>query len=457
MSNPSHISLSLLNSLIREVVEGNFMEDVWLVAEIAEVKPAASGHCYLELVEKKNDKIVARMKANIWSFQYQKIATEFYSTTGKHLEKGMEILLLAGVSFHELYGISLVVKNVNPNFTLGNLERLRKETLDRLKREGLMEKNKQLELELLPKRIAVLSSESAAGYEDFLQQITKNSKGFCFEITLFPCVMQGDKTEASLLEALSKIQSKIGSFDVVAILRGGGASLDLAAFDSYQVAKSIALFPLPVVSGIGHERDVSVVDHVVHTRLKTPTAVAEFFIQQFDDFEQYVNGLQDALVYLVRDRLAKEKNKEQKITSALALGTHVYIKTKDEVLSSLQQNLKSSVKMLFVLKKQYLQQKGVKLIQVPKFAIFQQQQNLKYLQTQVQNGAKKYLDNHAKELKNWEQTLRLLNPENVLKRGYALLENEQGKIIKSTKQTSVGETVNIKLKDGKVKAKIEKS
>ncbi len=273
------------------------MDDVWIVAEIADVKSASSGHCYLELVEKKQDKIIARIKANVWSFQYQKIAMEFYSVTGKHLEKGMQILLLAGVSFHELYGISLVVKNINPTFTLGELERNRKEIILRLEKEGLMQRNKQLELELVPKRIAVISSENAAGYEDFVNQIKNNNKGYCLEISLFSCVMQGEKTESSILSALTGIKNQIHNFDSVAIIRGGGASLDLSAFDSYLLAKNIAEFPLPVISGIGHERDFTVVDYVVHTRLKTPTAVAEFYLQQFEEFDEYVSGLKEAFYW----------------------------------------------------------------------------------------------------------------------------------------------------------------
>ena len=463
MSENGHISLSLLNKLIREVVEDNFLDDVWIVAEIADVKSVSSGHCYLELVEKKEDKkdskneakIIARIKANIWSYQYQKIALEFYSVTGKNLEKGMQILLLAGVSFHELYGVSLVVKNINPTFTLGELERNRKEIIARLEKEGLTILNKNLKLELLPKRIAVISSENAAGYEDFVNQIKTNNKGYCIEIKLFPAVMQGEKTENSILSALEEIKKQIANFDSVAIIRGGGASLDLSAFDSYLLAKSIAEFPLPVVSGIGHERDFTVVDYVVHTRLKTPTAVAEFYLQQFEDFDNFVGELKDSLVYLTRDLLAKAKHKSQNYRSNFALLCHSYIKTKDEKTNRLNTQLESFTKHLLGKNNQQINRFKRDIGSLPKYTIKEQQQvldrNLKNLKT----GVSRFLNNQEKELKTIGQSVKLMDPINVLNRGYALVYNQDQKIVKSKKQLSLGEVLTLQLKDGAVKGKIE--
>lgn len=455
MTDSAHISLSLLNKLIREVVEDNFLDDVWIVAEISDVKSASSGHCYLELVEKKNDKIIARIKANIWSFQYQKIASEFYSVTGKQLEKGMQILLLVGVSFHELYGISLVVKNINPTFTLGELERKRKEIIARLDREGLMQLNKNLELELVPKRIAVISSENAAGYEDFVNQIKSNAKGYCLEITLFQAVMQGDKTESSFLSALATIQAQLQNFDSLAIIRGGGASLDLAAFDSYNLAKAIAEFPLPVVSGIGHERDFTVVDYVVHTRLKTPTAVAEFYLQQFEEFEEYVVGLKEALVYLTRDLLSKEKNKSQKYRSNFALLCHSYVKTKDEKINRLGTQLNSSTNYLLSKSNRQIIQFKKEIGSLPKYTIKEQKQSLNRKLESIKSGVARLLENQEKELKSLQQSVKLMDPINVLNRGYALVYNKDQKIIKSTKELSINESLTLQLKDGKVKGKIE--
>ncbi len=285
MQDFNHVSLSQLNAMIREAIEMNFLDEIWLVAEIAEMRIAGAGHCYLDLVEKRENRIVARMRANIWKFQYDRITSRFFAATGSSLQKGMKVLFSVSISFHEQYGISLVVKNIDPSYSLGDLERKKKEIIQQLTKEGLVGKNGQLELEIVPKKIAIISSETAAGYDDFLNQLNNNSGGYLFEVQLFQSTMQGDGVEGSIINNLEVIRKD--DFDCVVIIRGGGASLDLAGFDNYNLGKAIAEFPIPVLTGIGHERDETIADIVSHTKLKTPTAVAEFLIEKMQNFEEY--------------------------------------------------------------------------------------------------------------------------------------------------------------------------
>ena len=329
------ITLSQLNGLIREVFEMNFVEDIWLVAEIAELRVAGAGHCYLELVEKKGEKIVARIKANIWSYQYQRIAMDFFAATNSKLKKGMKVLLSVGLSYHALYGMSLVVKNIDPNYSLGDLERRKKEILDQLKKENLLNRNKRLDLELVPKRVAVISSETAAGYGDFLNQIKNNSSSYFIYLELFTSVMQGDCLGSSIVDSLITIHKRLTEFDCVVIIRGGGASLDLAGFDNYDLAKAISRFPLPVVTGIGHERDDTVIDHVSFLKVKTPTAAAEFLLSKFSDFESYYEGLREGLVYYTKERVNRSKVKVKNLSYSLKSSTQKQVEQERLMLTKI--------------------------------------------------------------------------------------------------------------------------
>lgn len=455
MPQEDFIKLSLLNQLIKETVQGNFVEDVWLVAEVSDVRPAASGHCYMELVEKKGEKVVARIKANIWSFQYQTIIRKFHAVTGKTLEKGMNLLLLCSVGFHELYGMSLVVKDVNPDFTLGDLEKSKRAILARLKNEGLLELNSKLDLPLVPKRIAVISSESAAGYEDFMNQIEDVSGKYCFEIERFSAVMQGDQVAFSVGEALKRIAKRKNEFDSVAIVRGGGASLDLTGFDSYELAFAIAHFPLPVFSGIGHERDYTVLDYVVHTRLKTPTAVAAFYIQQFDEFADHVKELKEALLHTVQRKIFQEKEKTNKYRSNFSYLFQAYLNLKRKQLTSSESRFKNAIGKVV-----HEQQSKLKIInnRIEAKSLFLLKQNsmqLHSFKVGFSRAVNSLLVRKAKELVNYQQNIKLLDPVNVLNRGFAIVKNANGEFVKSSQDLNQNQKLTISLKDGDVKVNVE--
>ena len=272
-----------LSKLIGKTIENAFPGRYWLVAEINEIRENQNGHCYLELIEKdsEKDRIIARSRATIWANTWRMLKSYFETATSQPLGKGMMILVEVSVVFHELYGLSFNIRDIDPVYTLGDLERKRAETIKRLEQEGIINMNKELPFPVLPSRIAVISSPGAAGYEDFMHQITNNPGKYRFAITLFPATMQGDNTVSSVTEALEEIFEQESSYDLVVILRGGGSSSDLNSFDSYEIASHIAQLPLPVITGIGHERDRTIAGMVANTDLKTPTAVAEFLIGKF--------------------------------------------------------------------------------------------------------------------------------------------------------------------------------
>lgn len=307
MTSHKHISLFQLQTLVKSVLERELPLSHWVTAEIGELKVNQSGHCYLELVEKGGANQVPRARANavIWRGTYGTLRSYFTSATGRELERGMNVLLKMSVTYHELYGLSFVVSDIDPLYTLGDMERQRQETIDRLRAEGVFDMNRSLGLPFIVQSVAVVSSRNAAGYQDFMNELA--SGGYRFEVTLFEAVMQGHATEDSVIDALERIIEDGREFDAVVIIRGGGSQSDLAAFDSYRLSSHVAQFPIAVVTGIGHDKDQSVTDLVACLSLKTPTAVAAWLVAGLTDFENYLNQLQDSVLrsadaYFERER-----------------------------------------------------------------------------------------------------------------------------------------------------------
>ncbi len=285
------ISLQHLNELIKSTLDRHLQPAYWVMAEIGEFRDSVRGHVYLDLIEKQSSQITAKIRGNIWSYTYQGISKRFESTTGESLRSGMKILALVNVQFHEVYGMSLIVKDIDPNYTLGERAKRRQEVIDQLTREGLIQLNRQFELPSVPQRVAVISSVTAAGYGDFVNHLAHNSDNYSIYVSLYQATMQGRETPSSVISAIEQIESdqQIKRFDLVVIIRGGGAQTDMDAFDDYELAKAIANATLPVITGIGHERDECIADLVAHTSLKTPTAVATFLLSGFRDFEDRLN------------------------------------------------------------------------------------------------------------------------------------------------------------------------
>lgn len=305
------ISLLELQERIRRGIEGAVPHQVWITAEIGEMKNHPSGHCYLDLVDYKEGErgVAAKARGVIWSSAWRMLQPYFLSAAGVPLSKGLNVLLKVQANFSAVYGLSLNILDIDPSFTVGELELRRQQTIKRLQQEGCMEMNAQLQLPPLPRRIAVISSATAAGYRDFMNHLHKNEYGFRFSTELFPAQMQGQEAPESIIVALDKIAEREGEFDVVAILRGGGAAMDLLCFDDYSLAVNIAQFPLPVITGIGHDHDYHIADMVANTWLKTPTAVADYFVDIFVQQEQYLMHLFQRISLTLAHKISTERHR----------------------------------------------------------------------------------------------------------------------------------------------------
>lgn len=305
------LSLYDLNALVRHHIERGLPDEYWVQAELSDVRTNSTGHCYLEFIQKdpRSNSLVAKARGIIWSNLFHMLKPYFEESTGQAFVSGIKVLVLVTVTFHELYGYSLTVQDIDPTYTLGDMARRRKEILNQLAAEGVLTLNKELAMPPLPQRIAIISSPTAAGYGDFCHQLQHNPRGFFFRTELFPALMQGDRVEESILSALDRILARQDDFDVVVIIRGGGATSDLSGFDTYLLAASCAQFPLPVITGIGHERDDTVLDSVAHTRVKTPTAAAEFLISRLDIAADRLETLAGDLRESVLSRLAEERRR----------------------------------------------------------------------------------------------------------------------------------------------------
>ena len=313
-------SLLELCDCIDEALQSKLEETYWVRAEIASL--TERGHCYMELVEKaKNNSIAAKVRATCWSHVYHLLAAYFANETGQMLSVGMQVLLQVEVSFHAVYGLSVNIVGIDPTFTLGDLARQRQQTIQRLQEEGVMDMQRSLKMATLPRRIAVVSASDAAGYGDFCHQLESNSGGFRFHTQLYPAVMQGEQSPASIIRALGEIAERTDEYDVVAIVRGGGASTDLRNFDDYSLALHCANFPLPIIAGVGHTRDVSVVDMVVHTSVKTPTAAAEWLINAMQEQAEKVGELYVRLQRVAQHAIHKQQNRLEALWQTLRFAT----------------------------------------------------------------------------------------------------------------------------------------
>ena len=308
MEEKNPIGLLALQEQVKRHLEDHFFESVWLQAEISELKQNPSGHCYLTLVEKdpRSNALLARASAVVWASTWRMVKPYFEAQTGRTLAPGLSVLVRVQVSYSVLYGLSLVIYDIDPSFTVGELELARQRTIARLEAEGMFDMNAQLSLPLLPRRLAVVSSPTAAGWRDFRRQLEGNEYGFRFRLQLFPAVMQGDAAPESIIGALDQIAAEADSFDAVLILRGGGGAMDLVCFDDYELAVNVAQFPLPVLTGIGHDHDFHIVDMVAHTHVKTPTALADWLLDRFSGEAWRLDTLVQRLHLAVRTHAAAQ-------------------------------------------------------------------------------------------------------------------------------------------------------
>ena len=313
------LSLYELGRLIRQTLREGLPDAYWVQAELSEVREAYNGHCYVELVQKaeRGNALLAKARGTIWANVYKMLKPYFEHTTGQAFTAGIKVLLQVSVEYHEQYGLSLTVHDIDPTYTIGDMERRRREILQQLEEEGVLILNKELPMPLLPQRVAVVSAAGAAGYGDFCNQLVENPYGFVFYPMLFPAVMQGDRVEETVIAALDRIAAERDLWDVVVIIRGGGATSDLSGFDTYALAANCAQFPLPIITGIGHERDDTVLDVVAHTRVKTPTAAAEYLISCLMEAATTLDELTTSLATGITNRIHREEKRVEQIAQRL--------------------------------------------------------------------------------------------------------------------------------------------
>lgn len=335
------MTLLELQYRIKQGVESSIPAPVWITAEIGEINIHGSGHCYMDLIDYGTgggtaQRVEAKARAVVWSSTFRMLKPYFENATGARLVKGLNILVKVQVGFSSIYGLSLSILDIDPSFTVGALEMQRNKTIQRLKAEGCMDMNSQLELPLLPRRLAVISSATAAGYRDFMKHLCNNEYGFRFHATLFQAQMQGEEAPKSIVSALEAIAAQEDAFDAVVIIRGGGAAMDLVCFDDYELAVNIAQFPLPVVTGIGHDHDYHIADMVAHTWLKTPTAVADFFVELFMQQEQYIMHLFQRISLTLTQKISVERERLKRVQDVLGMGVANALLKQKQTLELLQ-------------------------------------------------------------------------------------------------------------------------
>ncbi len=432
-STPAAISLLEFNNRISALVNNGAVKNCWVTAETTDVR-VSRGHCYLSLLQKtETGVIVAKVSAAIWANIYAHLDARFVAATGSHIASGIKVMVKVSASFHPVYGLSLTITDIDPNFTLGDMVRQRLEILNRLKREGILEMNRQLALPLVPQRIAVISAAGAAGYGDFMKQLAGNPCGITYYTCLFQAAMQGVNTAPSIIAALDRINANAHLFDCVVIIRGGGSTTDLNSFDNYDLAANIAQFPLPVITGIGHERDVTVLDYVANQHLKTPTAVAEFIISFGTGSMNHLSEVSNLLVTSVRKSVSRQHDRLSYLASMVpTLARHI--------ADSARLKLGHYAEVIPVCLRGRVAAERTRL-----------DADADRLRNAVRNAI--MLEN--RRLQSLSDKVEILSPRNTLRRGFSLTMCN-GHIITSASQLKPGDVITTHFNTDKVKSTVIK-
>lgn len=455
-NNTDAISLFELNNRIKASLKSNFPKTVWLRTEIAELRHNSVGHCYLQFADKdeSGNKILATAKATIWATKFRMIKTYFETTTGRSLSQGIKVLVNVEIVFHEVYGFSLNVLDIDPSYTLGDIERRKKEILKRLKDEGIIDMNKKLPFPSLPKNIAVISSATAAGYGDFVQQINNNIYSYKFNFKLFPAIMQGDATADSIISVLDRIYQYEDFFDVVVVIRGGGAQLDLAGFDSYELAANIAQFPIPVITGIGHERDETIVDYVANVRMKTPTAVAAYLIDCFHNEDLKIEELTNVFLSSVGELLDRENEVMKSASTVFRQVTTNIITNNQMKLNLYSSNVGHLSTKIITYHNNDLEQRIIKL-NGKSGLLFENKRNyLKSLMTILKMTTSAILETNKKKIEFAELKAKYASPDNILKKGYSVAR-VKGKLVSSVNDLRKGDIITTSFIDGEITSVVD--
>ena len=428
------VTLYELNNLIKEVIESELSNEYWVEAELSECRENR-GHCYMELIQKdeRTATPIAKASAKCWASKWLVIKPYFERTTGQRLSAGMKVLLKVYAQFHEAYGFSWIVTDIDPTYTMGDMARKRQEIIRQLKAEGVFDLQKELSLPLFCQRIAVISSETAAGYGDFCNQLADNPYGFQFRTWLIPAIMQGVGIEKSIIEALNRINAVCDDFDAVVIIRGGGATSDMSGFDTLALAENVANFPLPIITGIGHERDESVLDMVSHIRVKTPTAAATFLISHLKGVLDVVTQAQDLIARYAQQKLST-LNSQLTTLSEMIPRLFSVVKTRQEArLESLQSRMISE-----------MQQK-----------IVGHQSRLEGFDQRIPILLERKLLSERHRLEMITEKVKSLDPALLLQRGYSITLKD-GKAVRDAAMLKENDIIETRLSKGTIRSKVTK-
>lgn len=427
------ITLYELNSLVRQTIEIGLPKSYWVEAEISELRENG-GHCYLELIEKdkRYNTPIAKASARCWRQTWGMVKPYFENTTGQQLKAGMKVLIEVYAQFHEAYGFSWIISDIDPNYTLGDMARKRQEIIKRLKEEGVFDLNKQLDLPLFSQRIAVISSKSAAGYGDFANQLYGNQYGYYFEVELFAATMQGEDVERSIIKALNAINDRCDDFDCVVIIRGGGATSDMSGFDALELAENVANFPLPIITGIGHDRDECILDMVSHTRVKTPTAAAALLIDNLHTAERRIDDARQRIANLTSRKMEVEKLRLSRLAERLP-ALFGSVKDKQEArLDILQERLFRLAEIRLSNCENIVGQLEKKISLTAEHLLMVEKHRLELLEGRAQN----------------------LDPQLLLRRGYSITL-VGGKALRDPSQVKQGDKIETRLEKGTIISTID--
>lgn len=429
-----HLSLYELNSLVRDIISMSLPDSYWVEAELSEAREAYGGHCYLELIQKEDatNTPVAKAHASCWRNRWLAIKPYFERVTGQRIHAGMKVLLKVHAQFHENYGFSWIVDDIDPNYTLGDMARKRMEIIQTLKEEGVFDLQKELTLPMFCQHIAVISSASAAGYGDFCNQLAGNAYGLQFRTRLFAATMQGEGVEQSVIAALDQINAEWENWDCVVIIRGGGATSDLSGFDTLALAENVANFPLPIITGIGHERDESVLDMISFQRVKTPTAAAAFLIDHLTSVYARVEDAQEAIGNYVQRRLQVERMRLERLSGNIPT-LFSLVKTKQDArLDRLMSGLTGCVQL----------------------KLANAHRKMEILSQNVQPILERKMLKEQHRLQMLGQRVKSQDPELLLKRGYSITLKE-GKSVRDATSLKSGDTIETRFAKGTVRSTVQ--
>jgi exodeoxyribonuclease VII large subunit len=438
VKSEKRLTLYELNHLVKDVLESEMPDEYWVEAELSECRES-KGHCYMELIQKdeRSATPIAKASAKCWVSKWMLIRPYFERTTGQRLHAGMKVLLKVYPQFHEAYGFSWIVTDIDPTYTLGDMARKRQEIIRQLKEEGVFDLQKELQLPLFCQNIAVISSETAAGYGDFCNQLTDNPYGFLFHTQLFPAIMQGDGVEQSVINALEEIfdvQSSLSDmFDCVVIIRGGGATSDMSGFDTLALAENVANFPIPIITGIGHERDESILDMVSYLRVKTPTAAAAFLIEHLKEVRDSIEDLQNRMIHCAQQKLSALNSNLSAVADVIPRLFSI-VKTRQEArLDSLFSSLLSSIQQTILAQKSNL-------------ATFEQRIPMLIVDRRLT------AEYHRLEM--LEEKIKSLDPAILLRRGYSITLFK-GKAVRDPLALKKGDEIETRIEKGIIKSIIK--